>query len=400
MYDELYVKMDRENNREFILKSFEARTHKLSMKEKIIYHGNVWALPFGYDKKKKTIAIYGDRLGYMVESLAKEYNILAIGRFSNTDFKKFWKMGIHSVMYQRWNRNIAEGYINEDAAIVEKTIGEIEAIFRRCKVEFLIVTDLYVSIQRALCIAAHNVGIPVAYYEHTSIYEERVDEELYKFQVEYGKKFTDYYWFWGERNRQYSIGLNIANEDNSYVIGYPYRIQNNAVEKQPTILMAGDAAIHWTDHGEDFYKMVEHIYEYCKAHNIEFTYRPHPKELKDMYRAIAKKGMVLSKNTLQEDLDRNLVVIGGRTTVVLEAGIYGDVVFQVVWDEETVRPNVFENAYILEYDMDQITEQLQKAVDGTLGPKPIEEYNLKLTDVASSAAAAIEAGIAKYKNRK
>lgn len=400
MYDELYVKMDRENNREFILKSFAARTHKLSMKEKIIYHGNVWALPFGYDKRKKTIAIYGDRLGYMAEELAKEYNLLSIGRFSNSDFKQLWKKGIHSIMFKKWNRDIAEGYINEDETIVDKTIKEIESIFRKCKVELLIVTDLYVSIQRALCMAAHNLGIPVAYFEHTSIFEEKVDPELCKFHKEYGKKLTDFYWFWSEKNRQDSIKVGIAKEENSFVVGYPYRIQHNNVKKQPTILMAGDAAIHWTDHGEDFYKMVEHIYEYCKAHNIEFTYRPHPKELKDMYRAIAEKGMKLSKNTLQDDLDRNLVVIGGRTTVILEAGIYGDVVFQVVWDEETVRPIVFENAYVLEYDMDQITEQLQKAVDGTLGPKPIEEYNLKLTDVASSAAAAIEAGIAKYKNRK
>ena len=110
--------------------------------------------------------------------------------------------------------------------------------------------------------------------------------------------------------------------------------------------------------------------------------------------------MTLSTKSLPEELESNLVVLGGKTTVILEAGLYEDVTCQILWDRKIVEPFLFDNAYVLEPDMEKILEFVQMAIDGQLEPKPVETYGLAITDLKNVTKAAIEKNIRQYEGKE
>jgi len=149
-----------------------------------------------------------------------------------------------------------------------------------------------------------------------------------------------------------------------------------------------------------YYKIVEGVFEYCREKHIPFCYRPHPKEKKHFYEPLVKKGMQLSKQSLVEDLEGNLVIMGGKTTVILEAGLYGDVAIQILWEKERVGDFLFDNAYVLEPNINCVVEAVSGAIDGKLQPKVVEASSPMLSDLKNVTKAAIEKNIRQYEGRE
>lgn len=388
--EDLFVRMDRENNREYMLARIEKRTRKLTAKDKVIYRLNRLALPVGFDSSKKTIAVYGDRLGDFIKELSKDYNIVVFGGLNGVPMKTAWSMGIHYITYRKWQRHLAEGYMQDDMNLVDREIADIEKLFRRLKIRFLIFTDFSPTIQRAFCLAAKNLNIPIAHYEHTCIYNFWNDEEALRFFQTYAKEFTDTFWYWSKKNQEKIIGKGIADRDQSIVIGYPYKVKRLDIEKKNSILWIGDGETHTSKNPEVYYKLVETVFEYCRKQNIEFTYRPHPREKKPFYAGLIEKGMPISAKSLAEDLEGNKIVIGGKTTCVLEAGLYEDIVFQINWDPEIVGAYLFDNAYVLGDQADQLILMLEKALAGEIKAKEVPEESLLIGGCAQRAKQAIE----------
>lgn len=398
--EDLFVRMERENNREFIIRSMEDKTRKLTVKDLLIYRINKLILPMGFDRRKDTIALYGDRLGYFVQEISEYYNVISIGGMSSASVSQLWKKDVHVIMYRKWNRRIAEAYIKQDWKAVERELAEIERVFRRNHVKFLIVTDLYPVIQRALCLVAKKLNIPIAYYEHTSIINLKEDVQMCEFYQNQAKDYTDFFWFWSEKNKDDIVARNIAREEQSTIIGYPYKIDRRDIEKKKSVIWIGDGETHHSEKPEIFYNLVEQVFEYCQEKGIDFTYRPHPKEKKHFYRPLADRGMKLSKNSLAEDLEGNYIVIGGKTTVLMEAGLYEDVVFQILWDEKKVGLFLFDNAYVLQPEINSIINHISMALKGKTLPKPVEEYSLARLDLKKVTKAAIERNIRQYEGKE
>ena len=398
--EDIFTRIKRESDHDFIVRRLEVRTRKITLKDRIIYPLNTLAIPFGFDRKKDTIAVFGDRLSFYVQELAEYYNIISIGGVSKVNLMELWKKGVHSITYRTWHRRMADGFINDDWDKVDKEIAQIEKLFKRNNVKFLIVTDLYPVIQRAVCLAAKNLNIPIAYYEHTSLVNLKEDAQICEFYQTQAKNFTDFFWYWSEKNSKEIIGRNIANEDNSTIIGYPYKINRLDIEKKKSVLWIGDGETHLSETPEVYYKIVEEIFEYCKKNEIDFLYRPHPKEKKYFYEPLLEKGMQLSTKSLAEELEGNLVVLGGKTTVILEAGLYEDITCQILWDKKIVEPFLFDNAYVLAPDIEKILKHIQMALNGEVGPKPVEEYSLAITDLKNATKAAIEKNIRQYEGKE
>lgn len=397
---DLFIRKEKENTKEFICKSLEKRTRPLTAKDLLIYRINRLIMPIGFDRKKDTIAVYGDRLGYYVQQLARYYNVVGIGSFASIGVKEAWKKGIHSITYRTWYRRLAEGYQEDDYALIEKEIGELEAMFERLHVKFVIVTDLYPVIQRAVCLAAKRKQIPVAHYEHTSLLNLTQDPDASRFYQEHAKDYSDFYWYWSQKNMDTIVDFGIANIDNSTVIGYPYKVERLDMEKKKSVIWIGDGETHDSDTPEVYYGIVKAIYEHCKEKGIGFIYRPHMKEKKAFYEPLVEQGMKLSHNRLAEDLEGNYVVIGGKTTCLLEAGLYDDVVFQVLWDQKIVGAFLFENAYVLSTDKEEILNSIDQALAGNLPAKKVREYNLKISELGELSKATIEKNIRQYEEMK
>lgn len=398
--EDLFTRIERESDHDFIVRRLEVRTRKITLKDRVIYPLNTLAIPFGFDRKKDTIAIFGDRLSFYVQELAEYYNIISIGGVARANLMELWKKGIHSITYRTWHRKMAEGFIQDDWDKVDREIAQIERLFKRNKVKFLIVTDLYPVIQRAVCLAAKNLNIPIAYYEHTSIINLKVDTQMCEFYREQAKNFTDFFWYWSEKNSKEIIGRNIATEENSTIIGYPYKVNRLDIEKKKSVLCVGDGEVNHSENPEVFYQIIEKIAAYCAANGIEFVYRPHFKEKKHFYEPLVERGMKLSTKSLPEDLEGNFIILGGKTSVMMEAGLYDDVAFQLLWDKKLVEPFIFDNTYVLEPDIENIQRHIQQAVDGELKPKPVETYSLAITDLKNVTKAAIEKNIRQFEGKE
>jgi hypothetical protein len=357
------------------------------------------AIPVGFDAKKDTIAIYGDRLGYFVQQLAADYNIISIGTMSALSVKDGWKKGVHFMMYRKWYRRIAEGYFAGNWELVDRQIAEMESLFQRNHVKFVIVTDLYPVIQRAVCLAAKNLHIPVAHYEHTSILNLKEDPEACEFYRNKAKDYADFYWYWSKNNQDAIVSRGIATEENSTVIGYPYKVDRKPIEKKKSVLWIGDGETQTAENPAIYYDLIKEVFQYCKEQDIPFLYRPHPKEWKQYYMPMVEQGMPLSHNSLAEDLEGNLIAIGGKTTCVLEAGLYEDVALQILWDERLVGPFLFENAYVLDTDAPNVIDHINRAVNGELAAKPIPEETLKVTDLKEHVKATIEKNIREFEGK-
>lgn len=398
--EDLFIMKDGENNREYLENNLKRRTKKLSVKDILVYNVNRIILPIGFDRRKDTIAIYGDRLGYFAKELSAYYNILSIGTMKAISVKDGWKQNIHFMMYRKWHRKIAEGYLNHDNELIDRQILEIQKMFKQNHVKFVIITDLYPVIQRAICLAAKNEHIPVAYYEHTSILDLKVDNAACDFHRDIARDYPDFYWYWCKKNKNAIVERKIATEENSTIIGYPYQIDRRPIEKRKAVLWIGEAEAHHSSRPEVCYQLVEGVYQYCKENDIEFTYRPHPKEKEQFYMPLVEQGMKLSTLSLAEDLEGNYIAIGAKTTSVLEAGLYDDLVIQVIWDEDMIRPFEFENAYILGADLEDITKHIDMAIKGEISPKDIPEETLIINGVIERAKSAIENNIRQYEDRK
>jgi hypothetical protein len=304
--------------------------------------------------------------------------------------KDAWKMGIHYITYRKWQRHLAEGYMQDDMELVDREIADIERLYRKLHIRFLIFTDFSPTIQRAFCLAAKNLHIPVAHYEHTCVYNFLSDGQALKFFQTYAKDFTDTFWYWSEKNQEKVIRLGIADRDKSRVIGYPYRVNRLDMEKKNSVLWIGDGDTHFSKTPEVYYHLAEAVFAYCKEHGIGFTYRPHPREKKSFYTGLVEKGMSLSSKSLAEDLEGNRIVIGGKTTCVLEAGLYEDIAIQLNWDSEIVGAYLFDNAYVLDDNEEGLILTLQKAVAGEIPAKPVPEESLLVGGCAARAKEAIE----------
>lgn len=398
--EDLFIKKENENNQEYILDNLRRRTSKLSVKDYLVHIINLKVVPIGFDRKKDTIAIYGDRLGYFTKLLSEYYNIISIGTMTALPMKEGWKLGVHFMTYRKWYRKIAEGYMNHDNGTIDQQITEMERLFKKTGVKFVIVTDLYPVIQRAVCLAAKNLNIPLAHYEHTSLLNLTKDPYASKFYQEHAKDYVDFYWYWSQKNMDTIVNFGIATEENSTVIGYPYKVDRLDIEKKKSVIWIGDGETHDSKTPEVYYTVVRQIYEHCKEKHIEFVYRPHKKEKKEFYMPLVEEGMKLSHHSLAEDLEGNYVVIGGKTTCLLEAGLYEDVVFQVLWDHAIVDHFLFENAYILSTNKEEVLQSIDDALCGKIPAKKVKEYNLLISEQGKLARDTIEKNIRQFKGQE
>lgn len=398
--EDLFVKKSTENNEEYIVDNLKRRTKELSAKDYLIHNLNLIAMPIGFDKKKDTIAIYGDRLGYFTKQLSEYYNMVSIGTMTALPIKEGWKLGVHFMTYRKWYRKIAEGYFTKNWDVVDAQIHEMERLFQKTHVKFVIVTDLYPVIQRAVCLAAKKLKLPVAHYEHTSILNLKEDPVACEFYRDIAKDYADFYWYWSKNNQDAIISRGIATIENSTIIGYPYKVDRKPIEKKKSVLWIGDGETQTSDNPAVYYNLIKEVFEYCKQHDIPFTYRAHPKEWKEFYMPMVEEGMPLSHNSLAEDLEGNLIAIGGKTTCMLEAGLYDDIALQILWDDRLVGPFLFGNAYVLDTDAENVIRHINLALKGELAVKKIPEETLLVADIKEHVRETIEKNIKQFEEKE
>jgi hypothetical protein len=342
--------------------------------------------------RKNMILAMGGMTAFMTEN-RKNYNIISMekGAFSTKELVKN-HIGLMPINYWYWKFICA---METDENKAEKYAQDMAKVMKRMNPQIIIVRDMRAALHRSLAYAAHKADIPVVFYDHGLGISADGDEEALRYATDFTDKIVDYFWHWSKKNMLKSIALGVGTQDNSYIIGYPnyYSVRENIPENRRMVMFVGSGGVRGDIcNVEIYYNAVKEAFLYCKENDIDFIYRPHIKERnnkKDELRKLRELGVPFSKNTLKQELEERYIVIGGTTTVVMEAMLYGNFVIQFLYDYEGEKNSLYDDAYQVP-DAEGIIEMIKKAVDGELEPSKLNKDNLMYGDLAQRTKEAME----------
>ena len=331
---------------------------------------------FAYDSTKKSLLISGPRLGYVCEGLKKDYNVYLLNANSALDGKKYMRRSIKACPTDLWRNELYCAYEKHDEKKLRKVYNKIANLLKKYNVQTVIITDFVTFVNRLIGKVAKENGIPVVKYEHGALVTGTMSEALKKVTIS-ERKFFDYLWTWSTKNKETYLKLGVGNKENTIVMGYPYQLPQ-VKEKEKRAVFVGEQVIG-LENLEEYYSIVNNIYGIMNSMGLEMIYANHPNEKPDVLERYLNSDITVVSGRLYQELERNQIVIGARTTAVLEAGLYHCITIQIVMDSLNLGGHVFSNAYVVR-SYDEFKEIIVSIQNGTITYKPIDPYFLEIPD--------------------
>ena len=330
---------------------------------------------FAYDSTKKSILMSGPRLGYVCEGLKKDYNLYLLNANSALEGKKYMRRSIKACPTDLWRNEFYCAFEKHDEKRLRKVYNKIANLLKKYNVQIVIISDFATFVNRLIGKVAKENGIPVVKYEHGALVTGTMSEALKKEAIG-ERKFFDYLWTWSTKNKEAYLKLGVGNGENTIVMGYPYQLPQ-VKKKEKRAMFVGE--VIEPEHMEEYYSIVNNIYGIMNSLGLEMIYANHPKENPDVLKRYLNAGIAVVSGRLYQELERNLIVIGARTTAVLEAGLYRCITIQMVMDSLNLGGHVFGNAYVAG-NYDEFKEIIVSIQNGAITYKPIDPYFLEMPD--------------------
>lgn len=328
---------------------------------------------FHTDKKLESVVIYGGNLGYLCDILSKQYCVITIDKIAGINTMEYYKNKHWSVLnYRNYVIDAANAYINDDKRKMEAIKKEFMHFFKYTKPKLILTIFISRTADRIMYDAARECKIPVVLMEHGFI-TNAIISDMYMKENTFAKSFIDYYWFWSDKDREIYIEKNLCKEENSFVLGYPHEKMESYLPKKLSVLFVGEAMEDNVDASIKFHKMANDIYKLCDKMGIPFKYKKHPKENTNHMKEYLSSDICFVGDLFKEFRD-NQIVVGGRTSALMEAGIMGNYVVQIDYDHERVKNFIFEHCYFLEDYQNEFEPLLVKIKNKEIYPKKISSY--------------------------
>lgn len=306
------------------------------------------------------------RFEYLVNIVANSFNILTDDCAGYQDLLKKKVLSLAS-----WERKLYIGFINKDISYALNVIDEIKKCFQKNKVRLVILGNDRLFIERAMCIAAHDLNIKVVVVQH-GVY---LGDDLKKNKI---GVYADEFWTWS----QYIVDSYIKQMHYAYakpkLIGYPFPIDYKVTTNEKKVLFIGEYYRRLNvEKAFKFEKIVKDIYNVFNSMGYKFYYRPHPAEnindVKIIYQDL-KNIIIDNTSPVIKDIMSAAVVIGDISSVLTEAIMKKKRVIQVVWDENSFRISKLKlYEFTIKIDVSR-SENLKKDIIDALS-KEIKAYN-------------------------
>lgn len=325
------------------------------------------------EKNADCIIIYGSGFEYLWRTLAKQYCVVTVGRAGGITLSEYCVNKRYSILYYRDDIiDAAYAYIDGDDKKMEAIKAKYIRYFKRLKPKLFLTISISRTADMIIYDAARECNIPVILMAHGFITNALIADAQMKENL-FAKKFFDFYWFWSEKDRERYIDMQLCGDDNSFVIGYPHEKKERFSPERLSVLFVGEAMEDNVEVSIKFYKMVNEIYMICNRMGIPFKYKSHGKESKEHIKEYLSSDICFVNN-LFEGFRENQVVVGGRTSALMEAGLMGNYVIQIVYDHERVDKFIFEHCYVIE-DYKNEFEPLMTAIKNkNILPKELSPY--------------------------
>ena len=326
----------------------------------------------------KRILIFPGGLDQFTEALAHNNMVIKAGL----------GLGIHDCFRARNIKlldisRIAEllniAIVNQDDYILVYLQRKICLFLNKYKIDLMIVVDIGNDYYRLFSYCCKRCKIPVCYIEHGLIETFITDPKGMK-KHQASREYIDYRWTWSQKNREVLIRNGIMNSSDIYVIGYPYNVNANNIHlnKEECLFVGGSRLLETpSEFGYNkYYDLINLIYELCNSLGFVLVYRPHKKEPKRFLEKLNAK-IVIDRLPANASLKKRYIVMGIRTSMLVEAGIYGCITGQLIGFENLSSSNLFDNTFKIFTDRESIRGFLAGIRAGEIFPKPVYENQLR-----------------------
>lgn len=327
------------------------------------------------NNNKNNILFLDFKFADMMRGLTDEYNLFVICNSLNEVLKQRKAFSFTGYCPNKWNKLLNESFFSHDMANALRAIKEIKKYLQDNDIRGVLLGNDKLFMEKAIIYAAKELQIHVVVIQHGAYNRD-------SFEKLKAAREADTFWAWSEYvSDMYREYFNKPKES-SYVIGYPFNLPDIRKPKQNRVLFIGNQyAEHNKEEGDMYFDIAANVYKICKDNGLDFMYRPHPAEHIDEKYQAAFDGKI-SAQSLYEDFNDAHVVVGDISSAMIEAGIFGRVVVQVIWSERS-REALDDPLYNFTFKTDSNSSNIEKAILGAVNDKDntkIDKYYLDLND--------------------
>ena len=331
---------------------------------------------FPLDKDAPNILMIDYIFKRIIKQQEKNYNFFIICNSIHQMKKEYrYRENFRNHFPHKWETLINKSFFSKNMYCAHKAIELIKQYITKNNIRIVIIGNDKLFLEKAVIFAARECKVPVVIMQH-GVYNKDSFEKLHSAYT------CDYFWAWSDYTKD--IYLDVYNKENNSVkvIGYPFEIVRGRPQKKRTVLFLGNyyANVNKIE-GERYLNIAKMVYDICIKKEYIFTYRPHPSEIIDDSYGILLKS-IRKGVPLAEDLKYNEIVIGDISSVMLEAGLIGRKVIQIIWSDRS-KIGFTDPIYSFTLKCSDNYQDIEQLLDNVFNKDDeafIDDYYLKVND--------------------
>ncbi len=206
-----------------------------------------------------------------------------------------------------------------------KLLQEVNKKIKKANPNYIILRDDCSPIARAITLVCRELGIPTAVIQH-GLYDSNLPV--------HNCKAADYVLVWGKYFKDLLINKGIREDSEIVVLGYPYPLEKVNIQNQKPYkicYLGQDFERYNSDFLQIKLKSVKKINNLCKKMGVDFIYRPHPTDDRDMLQKEMNDVKFTDKGeSLQDTIRSSDIFIGFSSTALVEASMAGKISLQLL----------------------------------------------------------------------
>lgn len=280
------------------------------------------------ETKKINVLIWGSKFQKLMNDQYDSFNFFVVTN-SLKEYKHFWRNeNCHVYLSHRWQALIDKGYELHDLNYTQKAIDLVVDYIKSSKIKLVILGNDKLFIEKLLQYAADKANINTIIIQH-GIYN------IDSFKVLDTSNTANHFLTWSEYVKDTYKSFYPDLKNDVRVIGYPLEIKKTHIPDKHCVLFLGNQYANYNkEEGEKYLEIAKTVFKICYEKDIDFVYRKHPSEIVNEHYEDLIEYISVNKN-LMDDLNRSSIIVGDVSSVMIEAGLVGRHVVQIIWSERS-----------------------------------------------------------------
>ena len=326
------------------------------------------------DRKAESVVVHGWKLGYLCRMLAGQYHVFSVSvdgfGWKEYCFDRRLSMLCHLRAY---TEDAVLAILDDDDSRLEKIKQKLKKYLTKARPKLILTTSFRPAhiFDIILYEAARECSIPVVLLEHGFLANPLIYEYGWRKHTILAPKWFDFYWFWNENNRKIYTEIQKTEEERSFVLGYPLKpFEQYSGERNMSVLFVGDGFVFEDEIDySKYYKMINEIYMICRRVGIPFKFKAHSPGKEAEYIKKYLLPEIEQTNDFYGELRKNYIIMGVRTSALVEAGAIGNYVIQIVFDREYIKHFVWGHTWLIDDYDSELEPLILEIMQGAVQPK-------------------------------